>query len=145
MTQVLVVDDESTIRDMLIEFLTNHGFTAEGAEDGPKALALARRIKPQVILLDVAMPGMNGLETLKKLQEQSSGAAVIMISGHADHEMALQALDLGAYDFIQKPLDFKYLERTLITRIVTLDPAGHGRPRREARDGAPATGSRRSR
>ncbi len=122
MTQILVVDDEAAIREVLIEFLADHGFTAQGAEDGPTALALAKQLRPQVVLLDVAMPGMNGLETLQKLQEQSTGVAVIMISGHADHQMALRALDLGAYDFIQKPLDFRYLERTLITKIVTLDP-----------------------
>jgi two-component system, NtrC family, nitrogen regulation response regulator NtrX len=121
MTQILVVDDEDAIREVLIEFLTDHGYAARGAEDGPTALTLARSLKPQVILLDIAMPGMNGIETLKKLREQSSEPAIIMISGHADHEMALQALDLGAYDFIQKPLDFKYLERTLLAKIVTLD------------------------
>ena len=98
-----------------------------------------------MILLDVAMPGMNGIETLKKLREQAPGSAVIMISGHADHEMALQALELGAYDFIQKPLDFKYLERTLITKIVTLDPAGTHESRKEARDGSTGHARRRSR
>ncbi len=68
-----------------------------------------------------------------------------MISGHADHEMALQALDLGAYDFIQKPLDFKYLERTLITKIVTLDPGGSHETPKEGRDGAPRNVGRRAR
>ncbi len=145
MTQILVVDDEVAIREVLIEFLADHGFTAQGAEDGPKALALVSQVKPQVILLDVAMPGMNGIETLKRLRQQAPGSAVIMISGHADHEMALQALDLGAYDFIQKPLDFKYLERTLITKIVTLDPAGSHETPKEGRDGAPRNVGRRSR
>jgi two-component system nitrogen regulation response regulator NtrX len=141
-TQILVVDDEVTIREVLIEFLADHGFTAQGAEDGPKALAMVSQVKPQVILLDVAMPGMNGIETLRQLRQQAPGSAVIMISGHADHEMALQALDLGAYDFIQKPLDFKYLERTLITKIVTLDPAGSHETPKEGRDGAPRNGRR---
>ena len=145
MTQILVVDDEAAIREVLIEFLEDHGLSAEGAEDGQKALFLARQVKPQVILLHVAMPGMNGIETLKKLREQAPGSAVIMISGHADHEMALQALELGAYDFIQKPLDFKYLERTLITKIVTLDPAGTHESRKEARDGSTGHARRRSR
>ncbi len=145
MTQILVVDDEVAIREVLIEFLADHGFTAQGAEDGTKALALVSQVKPQVILLDVAMPGMNGIETLKRLRQQAPGSAVIMISGHADHEMALQALDLGAYDFIQKPLDFKYLERTLITKIVTLDPAGSHETPREGRNGASRNVGRRSR
>src|SRR5712691_11376403 len=122
MAQVLVVDDETPIREMLIEFLENHGISAAGARDGREALARAGGLKPSVVLLDIAMPGMNGIETLKELRRLLPGSAVIMISGHADVQTALHALDLGAYDFIQKPLDFDYLERTLITKIATLDP-----------------------
>jgi len=135
MTQILVVDDEIAIREVLIEFLSEHGYEAEGAEDGQEALELAQSLKPQVILLDIAMPGMNGIETLKRLRQASIAAAVIMISGHADQDQALTALDLGAYDFIQKPLDFRYLERTLLAKIVTLDPHGESRTSKEA-DGA---------
>lgn len=131
MTQILVVDDESTIRDILTEFLTSHGYSTEGAEDGTQALAKARRLRPQVIFLDIMMPGMGGIETLKRLRRESPDSAVIMISGHADTDLALQALDLGAYDFIQKPLDLKYLERTLLARIVTLEPSGSPEPGQE--------------
>ena len=122
MNQILVVDDETAIREVLIEFLSEHGYAATGAENGREALQMVRTIRPQIILLDIAMPGMNGIETLKKLRQECPSAAVIMISGHADNDMALQALDLGAYDFIQKPLDFRYLERTLLAKIVTLEP-----------------------
>jgi len=132
MTQVLVVDDEIAIREVLIEFLSEHGYEAEGARDGREALELAKSLKPQVILLDIAMPGMNGIETLKRLRQASIEAAVIMISGHADHDQALAALDLGAYDFIHKPPDFGYLERTLLAKIVTLEPHGEARTSKEA-------------
>ena len=132
MTQILVVDDELAIREVLIEFLSEHGYEAEGAEDGPEGLEMAKRLKPQVILLDIAMPGMNGIETLKRLRQASIEAEVIMISGHADHDQALMALDLGAFDFIQKPLDFRYLERTLLAKIVTLEPHGEVRTSKEA-------------
>ena len=131
MTQILVVDDELAIREVLIEFLSEHGYEAEGAEDGQEALEMAKALKPQVILLDIAMPGMNGIETLKRLRQAGSKAEVIMISGHADHDQALMALDLGAYDFIQKPLDFRYLERTLLAKIVTLEPDAGGRTSKE--------------
>jgi len=140
MTQILVVDDEIAIREVLIEFLSEHGYAATGAEDGREALQMIKTMRPQVILLDIAMPGMNGIETLKKLKEALPSAAVIMISGHADHDMALQALDLGAYDFIQKPLDFRYLERTLLAKIVTLEPE----PSESARGGVQGHGRRRS-
>ena len=132
MTQILVVDDELAIREVLIEFLSEHGYEAEGAEDGQEALEMAKRLKPQVILLDIAMPGMNGIETLKRLRQALIGAAVIMISGHADQDQALMALDLGAFDFIQKPLDFRYLERTLLAKIVTLEPHDERRTSKEA-------------
>lgn len=131
MTQILVVDDEIAIREILIEFLTNHGYSTEGAKDGAQALAKARSLRPQVILLDILMPGMNGIETLKRLRKESPNSAVLMISGHADTDLALQALDLGAYDFIQKPLDLRYLERTLLAKIVTLDPSGGPEPGEE--------------
>jgi two-component system, NtrC family, nitrogen regulation response regulator NtrX len=124
MTQILVVDDEAAIREVLIEFLSDHGYAVQGAADGREALRMAKSLRPQVVLLDIAMPGMNGIETLKRLRQEDGHAAVIMISGHADHDQALQALDLGAFDFIQKPLDFRYLERTLLAKIVTLEPEG---------------------
>ena len=132
MTRILVVDDETAIREVLIEFLSSHGYAAQGAENGREALQLARTFNPQVVLLDIAMPGMNGIETLKRMRQEAPQAAVIMISGHADHDQALLALDLGAYDFIQKPLDFRYLERTLLAKIVTLDPDREDHPSEEA-------------
>lgn len=132
MNQILVVDDEMAIREVLIEFLSEHGYAATGAENGREALQMVGTVRPQIILLDIAMPGMNGIETLKKLRREFPSAAVIMISGHADNDMALQALDLGAYDFIQKPLDFRYLERTLLAKIVTLEPEAGEAAAREA-------------
>ena len=143
MTRILVVDDEEAIREVLVEFLARHGYTAEAAGDGPAALALARGLKPQVVLLDVAMPGMDGIETLQRLRELSSEMVIIMISGHADDRMALRALDLGAYDFIQKPLDFEYLERTLLAKMVTLEADQGSDSTREAAHAA--TGSARRR
>ena len=131
MTQILVVDDEIAIREILTEFLTNHGYSTEGAENGAQGIAKARSMRPQVILLDILMPGINGIETLKRLRKESPNSAVIMISGHADTDLALQAIELGAYDLIQKPLDLKYLERTLLAKIVTLDPSGGPEPGQE--------------
>src|SRR5216117_2617549 len=145
MTQILVVDDEVAIREVLIEFLSDHGYAVQGAEDGREALQMAGIVRPQVILLDIAMPGMNCIETLKRLRKEAPQAAVIMISGHADHDQALQALDLGAYDFIQKPLDFRYLERTLLAKIVTLDAAEPEDSEETRDDAASSRTGRRSR
>src|SRR5262249_12571463 len=133
------------IREVLIEFLANHGYAAQGAENGREALQMAKTLGPQVILLDIAMPGMNGIETLKRLRQEAPEAAVIMISGHADNDQALQALDLGAYDFIQKPLDFRYLERTLLAKIVTLEPGQPDHPSQEADSGGGRRAGQRGR
>ncbi len=117
MDTILVVDDEQPIRELLISFLEKAGHLAVGAEDGPSAIAEARKLKPRAILLDIAMPGMNGIEALKKLLAQQPNVTVIMMSGHADHQTALKALDLGAFDFIEKPFDFDYLQKVLIVKM----------------------------
>jgi two-component system nitrogen regulation response regulator NtrX len=128
MRRILVVDDEAPIREVLIDFLTDHGFEAHGAMNGKQALSLVASLRPQVILLDVSMPGLSGIEVLEKLRGRTPAPAVIMISGHADQDIALKALELGAFDFIQKPLDLRYLERTLLAKIVTLEPAESALP-----------------
>jgi len=145
MRQILVVDDEAAIREVLMEFLTDHGYEPHGAESGPQALSLVKSIRPQIVLLDIAMPGMSGIEVLARLRKEAPSAAVIMISGHADHDLALKALDLGAYDFIQKPLDFRYLERTLLAKIVTLDSAEPEDSEETRDDAASSRTGRRSR
>lgn len=146
MSNVLVVDDEEAIRRVLVEFLQSHGFTASAAEDGTTALAMIRHLQPEVVLLDICMPGLDGIETLKRLKSESPRTAVIMISGETDLKAALESLDHGAYDFIQKPLDLRYLERTLIARIATLDRAPSKAPHQEVRHAAETgRGRRRSR
>ena len=119
MTHILVVDDEAPIRNMLISFLESHGFKVEGAEDGSVGLKLARKLKPKIVLLDIKMPGMDGVENLRRLKQHVPESSVIMMSGHADEATALEALKIGAHDFIQKPFDLKYLERVLIVKMAT--------------------------
>ncbi len=116
-TQILVVDDEEAIRDLLISFLQEHGYETAGAEDGEKGVEMARRLKPRVILLDVSMPRMDGIQALKVLRQEVPQSTVIMLSGNADHDTALRALELGAHDFIEKPFDLAYLEKVLIVKL----------------------------
>jgi DNA-binding response OmpR family regulator len=117
MERILVVDDDYAIRDVLVSLLQDQGYRVEGAASGPEALGIARRLKPQLILLDIVMPGMSGVETLMKLREEDAMSTIIMISGHPDREKVMQALDLGAHSFIQKPFDLNYLERVLLVKI----------------------------
>jgi DNA-binding NtrC family response regulator len=74
---------------------------------------------PHIVLLDVAMPGINGLKTLEKIRALAPHCCVIMMSGHASHQSALKAMDQGALEFLQKPFDFDYLERMLLTTVAT--------------------------
>lgn len=108
---VLVVDDEVSIRQSLTGALTDEGYrviTAGSGRDGVEAL---RNEKPDVILLDIWMPEMDGIETLKQIRAESPETTVIMMSGHGSIETAVKAVKLGAFDFIEKPLS---LERLLV-------------------------------
>ncbi len=105
---VLVVDDEGGILETLSSILEDEGYEAITASSGEQALTLVKELSPEVILLDVWMPqGIDGLETLKGIKEITQDSAVIMISGHANIDIAVQATKLGAYDFLEKPLSLE--------------------------------------
>ena len=110
--KVLIVDDERAIRNSLGEILGDEGYEVETAEDGAVALQKVEKEKFDVIFCDIKMPGMDGVEVLGKLMEMGIDAAVVMISGHADIDTAVDCIKKGAFDFVQKPLD---LNRILIT------------------------------
>jgi CheY-like chemotaxis protein len=117
MARMLVVDDEKSVRHVLVEFLKSRGHQVREAGTGAKALSLAAADRFDVIFLDIMMPIMNGIETLKRLREVDPNAAVIMISGSSDQQIALEAVALGAYDHITKPFDFAYLDHTLSLKL----------------------------
>jgi two-component system, NtrC family, nitrogen regulation response regulator NtrX len=110
MSSILIVDDESGIRDSLRGVLDDEGFRTEAAESGEQCLRLLASQGFDVVLLDVWLPGMDGLETLQKIRELEAAPEVIMISGHGTIETAVRATKLGAYDFLEKPLS---IDRTL--------------------------------
>jgi len=110
--KVLIVDDERAIRNSLGEILMDEGYEVDTAEDGAMALQKVEKEKYNVIFCDIKMPGMDGIEVLGKLMEMGLDAAVVMISGHADIDSAVECIKKGAFDFVQKPLD---LNRILIT------------------------------
>lgn len=111
MAKILVVDDERSIRSTLKEILEYEGYQMDEAADGPSALDLASKEKYDVVLCDIKMPQMDGIEVLDKLLAMSD-TPVVMISGHGNIETAVDAIKRGAYDYISKPLD---LNRLLIT------------------------------
>ena len=110
--KVLIIDDERAIRNSLGEILGDEGYEVDTAEDGLVALQKVEKEKYDVIFCDIKMPGMDGNEVLAKFMEMGLDAAVVMVSGHADIKTAVDCIKLGAFDFIEKPLD---LNRILIT------------------------------
>ncbi len=112
MAKILVIDDEKAIRDSLKDILEYEGHQVTPAENGIKALEILEKENFQVTFCDIKMPQMDGIELLEKASEKDVQTAFVMISGHADIDIAVETIKKGAFDFIQKPLD---LNRTLLT------------------------------
>ncbi len=115
---ILVVDDEGSIRRTLREILEYEGFAVEEAENGQEALEKLKASPYDLVLLDVKMPGIDGMEVLHAISEKMPDQPVVMISGHGTIETAVEATKLGAFDFIEKPPD---LNRLLLTIRNALD------------------------
>jgi two-component system nitrogen regulation response regulator NtrX len=115
---VLIVDDELAIRETLEQILTYEGYEVMKAGSGAEALQLVQKKRPNVILLDVKMPQMDGFEVLARLVQEEDPVPVIVISGHGTIETAVEAVKGGAYDYLEKPLD---RSRLLVTLANCLD------------------------
>ncbi|MFQ5744516.1 MAG: response regulator [Acidobacteriota bacterium] len=119
--RILVADDESSVREILRRFLEERGFQVETAADGEEALAIIRQGQTDLLLLDLKMPKLDGLELLQRIEEEGLEVAVITISGAADEETARESLRRGAADFITKPFDLMYLETSLMAKLLLLE------------------------
>jgi two-component system nitrogen regulation response regulator NtrX len=108
---VLIVDDEAGVRSALSGVLRDEGYTVESVESGEACLDRVSRGPYDVIVLDIWLPGMDGLMTLARLRERHVDAPVVMISGHGNIESAVRAIKMGAFDFVEKPLS---LEKTVL-------------------------------
>ncbi len=111
MPSILVVDDEPGVRSALSGVLRDEGFDVESVASGEECLEKATRTAYDVIVLDVWLPGVDGLATLRRLRERKADAQVVMISGHGNIESAVKAIKMGAFDFVEKPLS---LEKTVL-------------------------------
>ena len=112
--KILVIDDEASTRDLLKLSLESDGHTVFVAEDGPKGLEIFARELPSLVLTDIKMPGMDGIEVLRRVKEQSPDTEVIVITGHGEMNLAIQALQNEATDFIVKPISEKTLAAALL-------------------------------
>lgn len=112
MAKILIVDDEASIRDALRQLFEYESHQVHVAGQAAEAMERVRSVRPDLIFLDVKLPGMDGLELLGRIKEEDPGALVVMISGHGTIDTAVEATRRGAYDFLEKPLDS---DRLLVT------------------------------
>jgi len=120
MARILVVDDEHEVCDMLKKFLTKRGHEVYTALNGEDAISVVKEERPHIVLLDIRMPKMNGIECLKHIKEIDEAVGVIMITAVKEEEIGKQAMELGAFDYITKPLSLKYLEDCLMVKLLQM-------------------------
>jgi len=122
---ILVIDDEESMRDSCQQTLSRSGYYVETAENGGKGLEILKKTSYDLVILDLKMPGLNGLEVLEKIKEDDPEIVVVVITGHATIESAVEAMKKGAYDFIPKPFTPESLrvivKRALNSRELTLE------------------------
>ena len=111
--KILVVDDEPEVRQLMEHFLTERGYEVRIAENGRLALATLDTFVPDVVLLDMHMPEMDGLETLQRLASRAPSLPVIMVTVNDDVETTSRLLQLGAADYVPKPFNLEYLEQAI--------------------------------
>jgi two-component system response regulator AtoC len=115
--KILVVDDEPEVRQLMEHFLTERGYDVRIAENGRLALVTLDTFTPDVVLLDMHMPEMDGLETLRRLVVRSPSLPVIMITVNEDIETTARLLQFGAADYVPKPFNLEYLEQAISIQL----------------------------
>ncbi len=118
--RVLIVDDDRGVLDTLSRFLTEKAYEVAVAAGGMEALPLLKKVRPHLVLLDIDMPMMNGVETLKRIRDLDGQVGVMMITGNDTFEMMALCRDYGAYDYLLKPFDFEYLEFSVYSKILLM-------------------------
>ena len=114
MFNILAVDDDDMICELISDFLTQRGYGIQTANSGEAALNIISQKKPDLVLLDLAMPGMDGEETLKEIKKRYRDLTVIIVSVMTDEKKARRLLQEGASDYIVKPINFHYMEENLL-------------------------------
>jgi len=109
-TRVLIVDDERTLARAMKVFLADHGYEAEVASDAEKALEILDSLRPDVVFADVRLPGMNGIELLRRIREFDPAIAVVIMTAYGSIEGAVEAVKLGAFDYVKKPVDLEEIK-----------------------------------
>ena len=125
MEKILIIDDEKPTLSMFKLFLNAYGYEVLTAEDGPSGIELYKKESPKIVFTDVKMPEMDGIEVLSIIKKLKTPSEVIVITGHGDIDLAIKSLDIGATDYINKPINRKALDSALeraVARISEKNP-----------------------
>ncbi len=114
---ILIVDDEKEIRNLFQDFLTQEGYKVFTASDGGEAISLGKQNRFDLALLDIKMPGMDGIEVFQKLKKLKMNMQVIILTGYGTLRTAKEAMRLGAYDYLTKPIDL-WLVKSIIQEVL---------------------------
>ena len=123
---LLLVDDEPAVRDLLHEYFAGQGYTVSTAANGEMALAAVRAQRPDLVMLDIRMPGLDGVEVLRRLRRYDTTLPVVMVTANEDVELARELLGMGAFDYVAKPFDFSHLEQVVAAGLVHRAPSRNG-------------------
>jgi two-component system, response regulator, stage 0 sporulation protein F len=115
--RILVIDDNPNVVDILGRCLREEGYGVLGALTSDEGLKLVILSRPELVLLDLALPGTNGIELLKRIRSTNPTTRVIIVTGNTDPALAREALELGALAYIDKPFDFAYLKRVIAVAL----------------------------
>jgi two-component system nitrogen regulation response regulator NtrX len=116
--KVLIIDDEPEICKMITEFLFDAGYVASHALNGPDGLAMIKKDLPSLVLLDVGMPGMDGIEVMRLIREQYPALPVVVLTGHRDTETVKKMAELGACEYLTKPIQLDTLLHQFVEDLI---------------------------
>jgi len=116
-SRILITDDEEEICITLAEYLEDKGYEVFQASNGQDALRLLKEVRPHLMLLDIRMPEQDGIEILRRVRQIDNQIGVIMITAFHDVNIAQEALKLGACDFVTKPVDLNYLDKSVKVKV----------------------------
>jgi len=123
--RILVVDDEAPVREVLTEYFATEGYAVEAATSGLEALSAVSGGRADLVLLDVRMPGLDGVQVLRRIRELTDSVPVIMVTANEDISLARKTLMLGAFDYVAKPFDFDYLDRAVAAGLARAADRAH--------------------
>ncbi len=116
--KILIIDDEAEICKMVTEFLFDAGYAASYALNGPDGLAMIKRDLPSLVLLDIGMPGMDGIEVMRLIREQFPAMPVVVLTGHRDTETVKKMVGLGVSEYLTKPINLETLLNQFVRDII---------------------------